>query len=265
MNSGHARFPALAVALVLVSGCARVGPPPGGPSDNTPPVIVLTVPENAATGVGRYGEIRIEFSEEMNRRSVERGFSIEPDVELRNLRWDGAALVVTPVAELPDSTTFVVGLAESAEDYHGVAMETPLVLTFSTGLTLHTGVISGAVTLMGDGVAGATVWACRPPVTSDDGIIRVCRYATLTASDGTFRFVGVAASERPYVLLAFVDKDGDNVYTVHEETGRLADAAAIIDGPDAVAPGIQIELTDGLDEGMPAITREKEELWNSQK
>ena len=252
----RARVSTLTLALVLISGCARVGPPPGGPADTTPPVVVLTVPENAATGVGRNAEILIEFSEEMNRRSVERGFSIEPDVKLRNLRWDGSALVATPVAELPDSTTFFVGLAESAEDHHGVAMETSLALTFSTGPTLDTGVISGAVTLLGNGVAGATVWACPPPVTTDSGGIRACRYAALTASDGTFRFVGIASSERPYVLLAFVDTDEDNVYSVHEETGRIAAAAAIIDEPDATAPGIQIELGGGLEEGMPAIMRE---------
>ena len=256
MNRGRAHVAALALGLVLVSGCARVGSPPGGPADTTPPVVVRTVPENSATGVGRDAEIVMEFSEEMNRRSVEHGFSIEPDVKLKNLKWDGTALVAAPVAELPDSTTFIVGLAVSAEDYHGVAMETPFILTFSTGPTLDTGIISGAVTLLGSGVAGATVWACRPPVTTDSGVIRACRYATLTASDGTFRFVGIAASERPYVLLAFVDADEDNVYSVHEETGRIAAAAAIIDGPDATAPGIQIELGGDLEGGMPAIMRE---------
>lgn len=258
MGLGRAHLPGLALALVLISGCARVGPPGGGLADTTPPVVVLTVPENAAIEVGRDTEIRIAFSEEMNRRSVERGFSIEPAVKLRNLRWDGAVLVATPVAELPDSTTFVVGLAESAEDYHGVAMETPLVLMFSTGGTLDTGVISGAVTMSGDGVAGATVWACRRSVTTDGGVIRACRYATLTAPDGTFRFAGVAVSDRPYVLLAFIDTNEDNVYSVREETGRIADVAAVIDGPDATATGIQIVLADSIEEETPAITREEE-------
>jgi len=260
MNHCRSHIPGLilALALVHICGCARVAPPTGGPADITPPVIVLTVPENAATGVEHDVEMRIEFSEQMNHRSVERGFSIEPDVELRNLRWDEAALVATPVAELPDSTTFFLGLAESAEDFHGVAMESSFVLMFSTGETLDTGIISGAVTMAGEAVADATVWACRRSVTTNGGIIRACRYATLTASDGTFRFVGVAASERPYVLLAFVDSDEDNMYSVHEETGRLVDAAAIIDGPDATATGVRIELADGLKEETPAILRGEE-------
>ncbi len=266
MGRGRAYAPALALALAFISGCARVGLPPGGPEDSTPPEVVTTVPENGATEAGRDTRIKIGFSEEMNRLSVERGFSIEPTVKLRNLRWDGAALVARPVAELPDSTTFVVTIAQSALDYHGVAIEEPFVLMFSTGATLDTGVISGAVSLMGEGVPGATVWACRRSVSTVGGVVRSCRYATVTASDGTFRFVGVAASERPYVLLAFVDANEDNVYSVREETGRIADTAALIDGPDATAAGIQIELAGGLDEEMtddleeetPATMREEE-------
>ncbi len=266
MGRGRAYAPALALALAFISGCARVGLPPGGPEDSTPPKVVSTVPENGATGTGRDTKITIGFSEEMNRLSVERGFSIEPTVKLRNLRWDGTALVARPVTELPDSTTFVVRIPESALDHHGVAIEEPFVLMFSTGGTLDTGVISGAVSMMGEGVPGATVWACRRSVSTVGGVVRSCRYATVTAADGTFRFVGVAASERPYVLLAFVDTNEDNVYSVREETGLIADTAALIDGPGATAAGIQIELADGLDEEMtddleeetPANTREEE-------
>ena len=112
--------------------------------------------------------------------------------------------------------------------------------------------------MMGEGVAGATVWACRQSVSTVGGVVRSCRYATVTASDGTFRIVGVAASERPYVLLAFVDTNEDNVYSLREETGRIADTAALIDVPGATAAGIQIELVDALDEEAPAIMREEE-------
>lgn len=256
MSSGSSRMAVevltagLATALVfaagLVAGCARVGPPTGGPTDSTPPEVTATVPESGATGVGRDIEIRLAFSEEMTRVAVERGFSIEPDVDLRNLRWEGHTLVARPAGDLPDSTTFTVRVVDSVDDYHGIAMGEPFVLMFSTGATLDTGVISGSVSVLGEGVAEATVWACRRAVTTDGGIIRSCRYSALTDTDGRFLISGVAASERPYTLLAFIDSDEDGVYSVREETGRVADTAALIDGSDAVAAGIQIELTDGL-------------------
>lgn len=258
MGRFGAYAPALALALAFISGCARVGMPSGGPEDSTPPEVVTTTPENGATWEERDTRITIGFSEEMNRLSVEHGFSIEPAVKLRNLRWDGATLVARPVTELPDSTTFVVRIAESAQDYHGVAIEAPFALMFSTGGTLDTGVISGAVSVMGEGVSGATVWACRRSVRTVDGVVRSCRYATMTAEDGSFRIVGVAASERPYVLLAFIDTNEDNVYSVREETGRIADTNALIDEPGATAAGIQIGLAGGLDEEIPAIPRGEE-------
>ncbi|MFH1690191.1 MAG: Ig-like domain-containing protein [Candidatus Eisenbacteria bacterium] len=268
MGSGSARMAvpvrtvglltALVAAAGLMVGCARVGPPTGGPADSTPPEVTATVPESGATGVGRDIEIRLAFSEEMTRVAVERGFSIEPGVDLKNLRWDGHTLVARPASELPDSTTFTVRVADSVEDYHGVAMETPFVLVFSTGGTLDTGVISGAVSMFGEAVAGATVWACLRAVTTEGGIVGSCRYAALTDTDGRFLISGVAASERPYVLLAFIDSDDDDVYSVREETGRIADAAALIDGADAVAAGIQIELADGLEGDAPAGAWEEE-------
>ncbi len=123
---------------------------------------------------------------------------------------------------------------------------------FSTGRSLDTGVISGTVSMSGEGVAGATVWACRRALTTEGGVIRSCRYAALTDGDGGFTISGVAASELPYSLLAFIDSDEDNVYPVREETGRIADVAALIDGTDAVATGIQIELAGGLEADSPA-------------
>ena len=82
----------LALALAA-AGCARVGPPGGGPEDTTPPEIVSTEPADGATEVTRDASLRLVFSEDMDRVSAERAFSVEPGLEFRNLRWDGDVLV----------------------------------------------------------------------------------------------------------------------------------------------------------------------------
>jgi hypothetical protein len=243
---------AVAVALaVVLAGCARVGPPGGGPEDTTPPEVTSVTPEDGTTFVARDTEIRIEFSEEMTRVSAERSFSLEPRVDLKGLRWEGTALVARTAAELPDSTTFTVRVAETASDYHGVAMESAFSSTFSTGASLDTGVISGTVTLMGAGESRVTVWACEGTPAPVNGVMEPCRYAALTGEDGTFRIGHVAVSDRPYVLIAFFDTNEDGVFDVIEETGMVAQAAALIDSTGGEATGILIELAGAVEGGWP--------------
>jgi hypothetical protein len=208
--------------------------------------VETTVPAAGETLVDRSTEIRISFSEEMDRISVERSFSITPSVRLRNFVWDGTALVVRPSESLPDSTTFSVGVAEAAQDYHGVAMEAPLTFSFSTGGTIDTGSISGLVVSAGEPVAGATVWACRSaPVPDGTGTIRPCTYQDRTEANGTFTIGGVRASETPYTLFAFVDLDGDGVCSVATENGRTGNEPATIEEYGDTASGIVVDLSAG--------------------
>jgi len=258
MTRGPVRPSAIVLTLALLTGCARVGAPTGGPEDNTPPTVTATVPEDGATNVDPGTEIRIEFSEEMSRVAAERAFSIEPEVALKNLRWEGSALVARPVDGLPDSITFNVRIAETASDYHGVALASPFALLFSTGGSLDSGLIGGSVIMQGEGLAGVTVWACQRPLNTDGGVITRCGYAAITRDDGTFRIPGVAIAEQPYTLLAFIDGDEDGVYTIHEETGRIADVAALIDRAGAVAAGIQIDMSERPEDGLSPEAVEEE-------
>lgn len=240
-------FAAVAVlaTAVCLSGCARTGPPGGGPADSTPPVVEETTPSDGATLVDRNVEIRIAFSEEMKRVTVERAFSLAPRVELDNLKWSGRTLVAAPSSALPDSTTFLVTVGETAEDYHGVAIETTHVFSFSTGERLHAGRISGRVSMNGEPVAGAAVWACRGAVAPDaDGRIVSCGYSTVSSEDGTFLIAGVRETSVPYTLLAFVDGDGDNAYSVGAETGRVSEAAAVVNEPGREATGMELVLEE---------------------
>jgi hypothetical protein len=203
-----------------------------------------TVPENGDTSVDRESGIRIVFSEEMNRVSVERAFSISPIVRLHNFVWDGRSLVARPVEDLPDSTTFVVKVSATAQDYHGVAMEAPASLSFSTGETVDTGSISGLVVRSGEPLAGATVRACLgvPAPAQTDGP-DPCRYSARTEANGTFTLSAVAASERPYTLFAFVDADGDGLWSPETETGRAAEEDAAVDENGVAVTGVVIDLT----------------------
>jgi hypothetical protein len=234
---------ALGALAGTLAGCARTGPPGGGPEDSTPPFVESTTPTAGGTFVNVESEIIVDFSEEMNRVTVERAFSVAPRLPLRNFSWRGRSLVVRPEESLPDSTTFLVAINETAQDYHGVAMGTPFSLLFSTGGTIDTGSIEGIVVSSGEPVAGAIVWAC-PSVPTPDGAgkIRPCGYQSVTGTDGTFSLARVRSSGNPYTIFAFIDADGDGVYSADSEVGGASDMEALIEQDGAHVAGIVVEI-----------------------
>ena len=59
----------LFAASFLLAGCAKKGPPTGGPPDLEPPRVVQTSPDSGAAGVSRRPAISVSFSEGMEPRS----------------------------------------------------------------------------------------------------------------------------------------------------------------------------------------------------
>jgi hypothetical protein len=173
--------------------------------------------------------IEIRFSEEMDRRSAERAFSVTPNVEFRNLRWHATALEARPAVGFSDSTTYIVRVTESAADFHNVAMGIPFEFAFSTGEVIDDAWIGGHVVLTGEGVSGATVWACRHvPQPDSSGAYSRCGYEALTNDDGAFLVAHVRPRNEPYSMLAFIDADLDGLYRPGEETGGIFESGALV-------------------------------------
>jgi hypothetical protein len=249
----------LVIALVaaLAAGCARPGPPGGGPADSTPPAVVATVPAPGAVQVGPLRRIEIEFSEEMNRDSVERAVAVTPPVLLRGFSWKGRTLIAEPRETLPDSTTFVVRIGDAARDYHDVALASAYTLAFSTGASIDRCVIAGTVTATEGTEVRATVWACPRPAPPDTvRSVDPCGYVTAAGPNGSFRIGNVKAQETPYSIIAFVDEDGDGRYSPRTETGVIEGGVALVRSPGDSVVGIVLPLAAPP---TPARAAEEEE------
>jgi len=241
---------------VLAAGCARPGPPGGGPADSTPPAVVATVPAAGAVQVGPLTRIEIEFSEEMNRDSVERAVAVTPPVLLRNFSWKGRTLIAEPREALPDSTTFVVRIGDAARDYHDVGLASEYTLAFSTGASVDRGVIAGLVTAADETEVRATVWACPRPAPPDTvRSVDPCGYVTTARPDGSFRIGNVKALETPYSIIAFVDQDGDGRYSPRTEAGVIEGGVALVRASGDSVGGIVLPLAAPA---TPARTTEEE-------
>jgi len=213
----------LAIAAYLaLSGCAKPGPPPGGPVDEDAPWVVSTEPADGETDVSLTSNAFVLFSEEMDRASVERSLRISPTTTLRTPKWQGPRLEVRFADALEDSTTYVLTLGDGARDYHSVAMDTTVTFAFSTGKAVDDCSVSGRVLRAGEPVVGATVWVCPTAPAADSlGVVRTCGRAASTSAGGSYELGFLSATRSPYTLVAFVDADADGAFTLADETGAI--------------------------------------------
>ena len=137
-------------------GCAEMALPPGGPIDETPPLLVSTRPPDGATGVDPRQPIEIIFSEPVS--GAEAAFEIRPDPGAVEVEEHGRRVRVR--AALDSARTYELGFSEQLADLHGVRLAQPLSWAISTASVIESGRLAGRVFEgigSGAGAAGVTV------------------------------------------------------------------------------------------------------------
>jgi uncharacterized protein (DUF2141 family) len=203
--------------LLLLTACAKVGPPSGGPIDRTAPQIVSHFPAADDISVPLDATVEILFSEDMERERTEEALFVAPEERLHP-RWQGRHLQL-PIDLQPDRT-YVITVGTGAKDLRGNALEKSFTFAFATGDRLNRGQIAGFVYRDHEPASGAYVWAYdlarfRGRVGED-----APHYRTQSGRDGSFAFARLAAGR--YRLLAFADEDRDQSYDSGEWLGLPA-------------------------------------------
>ncbi len=244
------------LALVL-GGCANPVPPSGGPQDETPPAVVQTQPErdtvNVSTDVRR---LHIEFSEYVERSSLPQALSVTPTFEQQpTFSWSGQSVEIEFPASLRDSTTYLFTLDTDLTDAHGVSLDEPITVAFSTGPQINRGQLQGRVVggHRGTPQEQVDVYAyalpgenAGPPQPLPDAP----SYRTQTGSDGRFEFDYL--SEQPYYVIALQDNNRNRQpdvlepYAVPPKAALQVDSTAaevsvpwLLTQADTIAPELQ--------------------------
>lgn len=200
-----------AVAAVFVAGCAGQIPPSGGPPDAIPPVVIRTVPDSNAVRVTE-PRVEFEFSEYVDRRSVEEALFISPYPGTLEFDWSGREVSVRFSDTLRSKTTYVVSLGTDVVDIRAQnRMARGFTLAFSTGDSLDHGAISGhvvderpdGVMLFAYNLAGIDPDTLDPSHTRPD-------YVMQTGNDGKFLLSNIALSR--YRLVAVRDEYKNLLY-----------------------------------------------------
>lgn len=188
--------------LLPLLGCAKIGPPDGGPVDKVAPRILSHHPAADALEVARDTEVEIVFSEAMDRERTEEALFVSPAGPLK-LRWSGARLrVAIPLAV---GRTYVLTVGTGARDLRGNSLEQSFTLAFATGSKLDRGMIQGRVYRAHQPAARAHVWAYDLDTFAGRVGFAAPSYQTQSGADGAYEFARLA--QGLYRVLAFVDEN----------------------------------------------------------
>jgi len=134
----------LFLLLIVSINCAVQGPPGGGPEDSIPPQIIEVYPPSNSTGIVPNTDIYINFSEYMDRISVERSVFITPSfTEELNFQWERKKLHIKNT--LQPSITYVINIGTGSRDQNNNNLKNSYSWAFSTGESIDNCQISGRI------------------------------------------------------------------------------------------------------------------------
>jgi hypothetical protein len=117
---------AIAAAVAVIIVLASVGIYYLIPEEQayvTPTTVLSVSPTSSSAPVG--SSITVTFNKDMNRQSVEGGFSIEPAVT-GTFSWSATVMTFTPLENLVSGTIYTVTIGSSAVDSNGNHIETSI-------------------------------------------------------------------------------------------------------------------------------------------
>jgi len=195
----------------LLAGCAGQVAPSGGPVDTTPPLIFRSTPDsNATRATPSY--VELEFSEYVERRTVEEAVFVSPYLGKLEFDWSGTEVTIRWPEQLRDNTTYVLTIGTDVADIRaGNRMAHAYTLAFSTGDSIDRGMISGRV--FDEHPEGVMIFAYNLnemlPDTLNPTHTRP-QYIMQTGRDGTFRLQNIALGK--YRVIAVRDEYRNLMY-----------------------------------------------------
>ncbi|MDZ4863176.1 MAG: Ig-like domain-containing protein [Gemmatimonadota bacterium] len=224
----------VALSLLMLTACARIGSPAGGPDDKVPPALIGTVPESVGVYPGWKHDVEFRFDEIISEGGspnqglgtgdLEKLILLSPTEGIPVVRWKRNRITVHPREGWKPDRVYRLELLPGITDLRRNRLDTTTVLTFSTGGPEPTDTLAGLVI---DWVAGRPARAALVElVLSPDSLI----YRTLTDSGGRFSLGPLPRGD--YAVYAAIDQN----HNLRRERRENYDSAAAASGTLLVPP-----------------------------
>ncbi len=213
----------LLISVIVFAQCARVSSPTGGPEDETPPVLLSSVPNDQQiqyTG----NTIVLNFDEYVTTNNIETNLIITPKITgAFKSRIKKRSVILTFDEPWEESTTYNINFGNTIQDLNNRNVPPNLNLSFSTGDYIDSLEITGTITdvYSKDPVENALVSLYTVTDTLDITSGAASYYAR-TDTSGIYRFRNLPDGD--YLIYSALDKNSNQKADVDEEPyGFLVD------------------------------------------
>lgn len=132
------------ILILVLTCCAKVGSPTGGPKDENPPEVIESDPENRATN-NKSEQIEITFDEFIALKNLNDELIISPPMKERPItRIRNKTLVIDLNNELKDSTTYTLNFGNAIADNNEGNSLPDYEFVFSTGPVIDSLSLTGS-------------------------------------------------------------------------------------------------------------------------
>lgn len=228
MNPGTTRVVFLLILFgFLITGCAKISSPSGGPRDREIPVVVKSIPENGALNF-RGNEIIITFNEYIVLDKINEKFMVSPPMEKRpEITVRGKSVRIRYEDRLRDSTTYTFYFQDAIRDLNESNAIPNYQFVFSTASFIDSLSVTGNV---------RTAYSLDPPENTlvllysdlaDTSVMKqIPAYITRVSARGEFRIDNVR--QGLYRLYALTDIDNSKNYNNRDEWFAFHDEPVLI-------------------------------------
>ncbi len=214
----------------VVTGCANIGMPSGGPRDEEPPYLVSAMPADGSRNVTR-PVMTLTFNELVNVKDAFSKVVMSPAGRPPRVSSQGKRVTIR-FDSLKPNTTYTIDFADAIEDNNESNKLQNFAYTFSTGETLDSLRISGRVLGSYDleprpGIVVGVIPDEGAEKMKEDSAFTKIPLLRVSKADDRGRFIIRGLAQGSYRLFALKDNDADFRYSADNEEIAFYDEPVI--------------------------------------
>lgn len=208
------RYLLIAITCLVLTGCANVGNPSGGPRDEEPPKLLRADPPQGATNVTKT-EMSLYFDELINVKDAFSKVVMSPSGRLPRISTQGRRVIIK-FDSLAANTTYTIDFADAIEDNNEANSLQNFAYTFSTGPTIDTLRISGRVLNARDLEPRQGILVGVHSNLNDTAVLKT-PFDRVAKTDDRGQFIIRGLAQGEYRVFALNDNDANFMYNSDEE------------------------------------------------